>query len=291
MKSNQHGAVLPLTLMIIAILMMIGSMLIIRSNAAVNEAQLAKDRFEARLKIYSAEQRLFFGIFAGERLPVGYQIGNLFLRADGEPVLLSNGVSIAIQDILGLVSLRFIKRNELEALLSMYVTQTSAKAISERIINWQRKNPENYGRQDLFRSMDELLLIDGINPEMYNGTETKPGLRHLFTLNNSIGYNFSLVPHFLLKNMYGLTTEQIDRIDDLKVKQQWVQLARYLSELNLGSELVPSSRIRVYYEYQGYKAVAEYQIHTSTPLPPPVRMWRFPDYNRHFMMVPSSGDM
>lgn len=291
MKRYQNGAILPLTLMIIAILMMIGSILVIKSNSSISDAQIAKDRFEARLKIHSAEQRLFFGIYAGERLPVGYQIGNLFLRSDGEPVLLSNGVSLSIQDIMGLVSLRFIKRNELRTLLSIYVDSETAKDITEKIISWQRRNPENYGRQDLFRSMDELLLIDGITPDIYNGTENKPGLKNLFALNNAIENNFSVVPNFLLKNMYSLTNEQIDRIEKLKIKKRWNHLSRYLSELGLGSELVPSSRMRVYYEYNGFRAVAEYQIHSATSLPPPIRLWRFPDNKRHFMMVPASGDM
>ncbi|OOF20396.1 hypothetical protein BZJ17_13145 [Salinivibrio sp. IB574] len=281
--NKQQGIVLPLTLVIISMLLTIGSMMLIKADTKLQSAVSASKRVDALLHIHSAEQRLFFGMLAGERLPMGYQIGDLFLRTDGEPIKLDNGVHVSLQDLKGLVSLRYIKKVNLVSILRLYVSEKEADEIASSIIRWQSQDNGGYGRQDLFRSMDELLLIDGITPEIYNGTASKPGLRDLTVLNHAIDVNYAVVPNYVLKHVYGLSGYEISRIEYLKVNQRWRELESYLYEIGLGSELTPSTRLRVQYEYNGVRASAEYRIRPGTSMPPPIRMWRFPDYERYFL--------
>lgn len=279
---KQTGVVLPLTLVIISILLTIGSIMLVKANGEVETAVAAKERVEALREIHSAEQRLFFGMLVGERLPMGYQVGDLFIRTDGEPIKLKNGVNVSLQDVKGLVSLRYVDKNELSNVFKLYVSAKEARTLTDRVVKWQTQQNGGYGREDLFRSMDELLLIEGISPEIYNGDDNKPGLKDLVVLNHAINKNYALVPNYMLKHIYDLSDVELSKIERLKSKQRWRELGSYLYEIGLGSELVPSTRLRVYYEYNGFQASAEYRIRPGTSMPPPVRMWRFPDYGRHF---------
>ncbi|MGP7735190.1 type II secretion system protein GspK [Oceanimonas smirnovii] len=288
--NKQQGVVLPLALIVITIMVTMASILLVRSNAEIDEAALVQEQWQARLKINDAEQELLLSMFAGEQLPGGYNVGDLFIPTDGTFIKLKNGVEVAVQDLAGLLSLHYLRRAELVRLFTGYTDEQQATDIVNHIIRWQRQNADGEAlaleRNAPFRSLDELMLIPGITPDMFNDNDERPGLRSVLALSGSSFVNFAAVPDFLLVHAFGLTDNDVSRVTSLKERRKWDDISAMIFDLGIAVDqsLIPSSRYRVLYKYNGVSARAEYQVRTTIPLPPRKRLWYFPDHERHFLM-------
>ncbi len=170
---RQRGVILPLTLIIIAVLIIMGSILLKRNATLIEQAQMQRDRWQARLNINDAEQRLYYTFLAGIDEPAAFRLGDVQLRLDGTPVELSNGVTVSIQDQAGLLSVRYLRPALIEQWLRAFMPVAQAQNVTARITAFQQR-PQEEGpvresaRQAMMRSQDELLVIDGITPEQYN---------------------------------------------------------------------------------------------------------------------------
>ncbi|OYD25665.1 type II secretion system protein GspK [Oceanimonas baumannii] len=287
--NRQKGVVLPLALIVITIMVTMASILLVRSSAEIDEAALVQEQWQARLKINDAEQELLLSMFVGEQLPGGYNVGDLFVPTDGKFIKLKNGVEVAVQDLAGLLSLHYLRKAELTRLFTAYTDEQHAAQIVNNIIRWQQEDSDDEQRLERnapFRSLDELMLIPGITPEMFNDNHERPGLRSLLALSGSSFVNFATVPDFLLVHAFGLTESDLSRMNTLKDRSRWDDISTMIFDLGIAVDqsLIPSSRYRVLYKYKGFTARAEYQVRTTIPLPPRKRLWYFPDHERHFLM-------
>lgn len=172
-RSRQRGVILPLTLIIIAVLIIMGSILLTRNATLIEQAQMQRDRWQARLKINDAEQRLYYTFLAGIDEPAAFRLGEVQLRLDGTPVELSNGVVVSIQDQAGLLSLQYMRPTLIEQWLRPSMSVAQAQALTTRLQAFQQQPREEQpaspsARQAMMRSQDELLVIDGITPKQYN---------------------------------------------------------------------------------------------------------------------------
>lgn len=275
------GMVLPMTLIVMTILISISLMIVIRTDTILAEQAYEKSRWAARLKINDAEHRLFLSMLVGDQEPGGFSLGNVYIPVDGEPLKLSNDVIVRVQDQAGVLSLRFYDHDKMSKLLSSYQV-SNPRVVSELILKWQDRHSD-YGRGALFRSLDELMLIEGISPTVYNG-EYSDGLRDYTALLGSSWVNYASIPDGLLfRGIYGFSTNEIENIKRYKRHRQWRSLSNMVKKNGLsneGLELTQSSRYYIYYEYNGYRARAEYQIRTTGRFPPRRSLWLFPDNER-----------
>ncbi|MGR5211843.1 S-protein secretion component K [Vibrio rotiferianus] len=303
---HQKGVVLPLTLIILAILTIMVSVLLGKSNQSVEQVRQVRDKWEAKKAIHSAEQRVQFAMMVGLQHPGAFQLGDIQLRTDGMPTKLSNGVWVSIQDQSGLLSLRFLRRDLMQLLMRSYVNEPRASNIVNDIIRYQSDTNSEVKigaippREALFRSLDEVMLIPGITSDWYNGrrnlnleqSSTVPsynsdlreyGLRDLFTLSGSENMNMAAVPNELLKRVFGLHQRDIDRLERLKTRGDWNGVVSSLTALGLNAQTqsVPSSYYIIRYQYGNVQARGDYQVRTMT-LPPRKREWFFPDNYRYF---------
>jgi len=278
------GMVLPMTLIVMTILISISLMMVTRTDAILTEQAYEKSRWAARLKINDAEHRLFLSMLVGEQEPGGFALGNVYIPVDGEPLKLSNDVVVKVQDQAGILSLRFYDHDKMKRLLSSYQV-SDPSSVSEHIFKWQDLHG-NYGRGALFRSLDELMLIEGISPQVYNG-DYSDGLRDYTALLGSSWVNYASIPDGLLsRGIYTFSSTEIGKIKKYKRNRQWRSLSNILLELGLnneGLELTQSSRYYIYYEYNGYHARGEYQIRTTSRFPPRRSLWLFPDNERFYI--------
>ncbi|MBY7854809.1 S-protein secretion component K [Vibrio fluvialis] len=311
MNTNQQGVVLPLTLIIVAVLTLMVSILLGRSYHSMNETRVMREQWEARLKIHSAEQSVQFAIMVGIQSPGAYQLGDVQLRTDGSPTKLSSGVWVSIQDQSGLLSLRFLRKGLLRQLMRSYFPEPMAGNIVDNIIRYQTPNMRDsklesiMPREALFRSLDELMLISGISPELYNGAVNTTrsegassekigeveedadfgpkGLRDFLTLSGSERMNPAAIPNELLRRVFALNQQDIDRLERLKDRRDWNGVVSSLSAVGLDvtGVAVPSSFYIIRFQYNGVQARGDYQIR-STTLPPRKRDWFFPDSYRYF---------
>lgn len=280
MKRNM-GMVLPMTLIVMTILISISLMIVIRTDTLLTEQAYEQNRWAARLKINDAEHRLFLSMLVGEQEPGGFSLGNVYIPVDGEPLKLSNDVIVRVQDQAGVLSLRFYDHDKMSKLLSSYHV-SDPRVVSELIFKWQDPHSD-YGRGALFRSLDELMLIKEVTPNVYNG-EYGDGLRDYTALLGSSWVNYASIPDGLLsRDVYDFSPAEIDNIKRYKRNRQWQLLSDVIFKNGLsneGLELTQSSRYYIYFEYNGYRARGEYQIRTTSRFPPRRSIWFFPDNER-----------
>ncbi|EKA7352860.1 hypothetical protein D8T63_13955 [Vibrio vulnificus] len=309
MRINRHqtGVVLPLTLIILAILTAMASVVMVRDRNKVADTESMRDQWQARLEIHNAEQRVFYAMLAGEQQPGAYQLGQTLLLTDGTPTKLSNDVWVSIQDHAGLMSLRFIDRKLLSELFRAYLGPGSDTNTTQAIINWQTPggllpiDAAVLPRQALFRSLDELMLISGITPEIYNGRwniasdelspemdELRPlpkyGLRDLLTLGGQDQLNYAATPDILLQTLYGFNSDDIERLDRLKANANWRGVQSTFQSLGMAfgeGSMSPSVDYTIRFQYKGVRARGEYEIYAYS-LPVPRISWYFPDQYRYF---------
>lgn len=313
-RSRQQGLILPLTLIILAILTTMGSLLLQRNHQLIEQVELRRDQWQARLAIHNAEQRVMLTFLVGDQEPGAYRLGEVQLRTDGTPLKLSNDVWVSVQDQAGLLSLRYQRPDALHTLIRSFVAEPQASNITHRILAFQRPvsgeaalNQQHAPREALMRSLDELMLIDGITPQWYNGrSNLRPfdqypqdgerfsalqqwqplpdvGLRDVLTLTGSSYINYASVPETLLRRIYRATDADIERLNRLKSQSNWSGVASTLTDLGLmsGFQLTPSSRYIIRYQFGDIQARGDYQVRTTT-LPPRRRSWYFPDRYRYF---------
>lgn len=306
MHRRQKGMVLPLTLIVLAMLTMMATMMLRHSNQSIEDARYTKRVMEARLKIQSAEQRVLMAIMAGQQLPGAYILANIQLRTDGTPLKLSNDVWVSIQDRTGLLGLRFFSVDLLQTLFRSYIGGEKAISAVDNIIRFQAmhspapKIPLAYSpREALFRSLDELMLIPEITPEIYNGSHslnlderpprkvaTRPefGLRDLLSMSGSSSINYPAIPEALLRRVFRMDERSIRELNALKERSDWNGVIKKFQDLGWGEAATsyPSSFYRIRFEYDGIQARGDYQVR-STTVPPIRREWIFPDTFRYFV--------
>ncbi|EEY50294.1 hypothetical protein VCSRO93_3485 [Vibrio cholerae] len=303
---RQRGVVLPLTLIIIAVLSAMASIVMLRDKSNLIDTESLRDQWQARLAIHNAEQRLFYAMLAGEQQPGAYQLGNTLLLTDGTPTRLSNDVWVSIQDHAGLMSLRFVDKKLLTELLRAYLGPGVDSNTTQAIIDWQTPggtlpiDGSRIPRQALFRSLDEVMLIPGITPDIYNGrwsliNEANPldnelsslpkyGLRDLLTLAGQDHLNYAAMPDILLQILYGFKSDDIDRLNRLKANTNWRGVQSTFQSLGMPfseNSMSPSVDYTIRFQYKGVKARGEYEIYPYS-LPIPRISWYFPDQTRHF---------
>ncbi|NAX45374.1 MULTISPECIES: hypothetical protein [unclassified Vibrio] len=308
---SQQGVILPLTLIILAILTVMASVVMVRDRNKLAETEQMRDQWQARLEIHNAEQRVMYAMLAGEQQPGAYQLGNTLLLTDGTPVKLSNDVWVSIQDQAGLLSLRFMDRKLLTELFRHYLGPGSDVNTTQAIIDWQTPggevpiNQTIIPRKALFRSLDELMLLPSITPEIYNGrwnivdqeTQTtevealinlpKFGLRDLLTLSGQDHLNYAATPDILLQILYGFTADDIERLDRLKANANWRAVQSSFQSLGMTfgeGSMSPGVDYTIRFQYQGVKARGEYEIYVYS-LPVPRISWYFPDQYRYFTPI------
>lgn len=286
MKRRQQGMILPLTLLILAILLIMSSLMIQRSDSQLNSLHVDRQLWEAQLKFHSAEQRTQFAMLVGDQEPGGYRLGDTFIPTDSEPLLLSNEVTIRVQDQAGLLSLFYIQKTLLVNLFNSYYGADQANSIVNDIINQQNIDAEQpAGRGAPFRSLDELMLIPGITADLYNGRGDEPGLKHWLTLSGSSWVNFAAIAPGLMARIYAVGELELESFIAARKRGQWRQVQTMLLDWGLGgqgSDLTPSSRYLIEYEYKGIRAKGDYQMRTSAGVPARRRAWYFPEVTRTF---------
>ncbi|WP_241837211.1 hypothetical protein [Salinivibrio sp. ML290] len=293
---------LPLTLIILAVLTAMASVVILRSDRSIEKVTYVRDKWRARLEIHNAEQRLFFAMYGGESHSGGFQLGETLLRTDSEPTRLSNNVWVSLQDADGLVGLTFLNKERLSKVIRHFYSEPQASNIVRRIITWQSTSgttrPATEGpqpRYDLFRSLDELMLIPGIKPEDFNGSWTMKGenqltnccqfgLRDLVSIRARTSPNLIAMPHALLKILYGLNDASLERLSRLKRDANWRGVASSLNNMGVpftSDSQYPGKEYIVRYQSGDIRARGRYEI-LPYQFPPKRMTWYFPDQYRYF---------
>lgn len=292
---RQQGMVLPFTLIILAILLIMASLMMQRSDSLLNQVHAERQLWQARLNIHSAEQRVQFAMLVGVQEPGGYRLGETFVPIDGTSLLLSNEVSVKVQDQAGLLSLFYIRKNLLRTLLSHYYSNSQAKQLLHNIITWQNIYADAaVGRGAPMRSLDELMRVPGVSAAKFNGSEGEPGLSDYLVLSGSSWINYGAIPLSLMQVVYGLDRQELAFFGEAREKGQWRIIQQWLFEQGIGgtgNELTPSSHYIIDYEYNGLRARGDYQIRAQAGNPVRRRAWMFPHVPRAYRIDNENNEL
>jgi hypothetical protein len=148
-------------------------------------------------------------------------------------------VEVRITDEGGKIPINF-PNDQLEAKLypllvhvlgNLGVDPQTAAGIADSVVDWEDPDDEhrvNGAESDYYQglpnpyfaknkrldSIDELLLIKGITPELYNGDDTRPGLRDIFSIFNNTGQvNLRLATPIVKQVLFGLDPDEMKQIE------------------------------------------------------------------------------
>lgn len=197
-RKKEKGAILIIVIWIVAAIAIISAILSLRVKVNVRNNAFIKMKTEGFITIHGAIQKAIYYHLIKPRLPDLTEEEKLQNSYEYE----INGITVKIKEIpiSSKLSLKNTRQDLLKQIFLNYVeSEEEAVAIISSIKDWQDSdNLENiHGAEDSYytnldypyytknkpiENLKELLLIKGITPEMYYGTDKYPGLRNIFTM-------------------------------------------------------------------------------------------------------------
>ncbi|BBB32975.1 general secretion pathway protein K [Thermotomaculum hydrothermale] len=251
-KKNEKGAILIIVIWIVAAIAIISAILSLRVKVSVRNNAFVKMKTEGFITIHGAIQRALYYHLIKPRLKDLTEEEKRKTVYEYEV----NGVKVKVKEIpvSSKLSLKNARPELLKQIFMNYVeSEEDAVAIISSIQDWQdADNLENlHGAEDSYytsldypyytknkpiENLKELLLIKGITPEMYYGTDNYPGLKNIFTLyDTGSKADINTCSPDMFK-VFGIDQETIDRIIERRESEPF----KSMTELNeiLDSETI-----------------------------------------------------
>jgi general secretion pathway protein K len=243
MKDSQKGVALLIVLWVITILMVTVLSFALMIRAETYGALIYRDRLE---KQFLAEAGIERGI-----AEVVYRLVNRrqTVILEGREIWKVDGTSYAgrmgkgaykvrIFDETGKISLNGLTEASSivlkNLLVNMKVSPERADVITDSILDWKDEDnlhrlsgaeddyylslPHPYkARNSNFENLEELLLVKGMTPDIFYGTDAKKGLIHFLSLHNNTGLiNLNAAPREVLTALPGMDSAQADQLIQLR---------------------------------------------------------------------------
>lgn len=291
---KQVGAILPLTLIIMAVLSVLAIGVVSQARERLEFAVDQQNEFADFIAINNAVTKAAYRISIGVPSANAFGLKEQKVYVDGREMDI-DGVKVKIQDSAGLINLASASKRDLIGVLRIFTDASQASAIAEDIDNWRStsytsRSPrsgeaeEYVPRHSLLRSVDELLEIPGIGQaDFYNPAEGKVGLRD-FVLAGGVGwYNFATMPKELLTSLYSLNERQVATLISARMDDDWSRLQQLQMSWGLNSEMpnVPSHRFLMTLQGNYFKGRAMIEITTGGLPVFNKTLWQYPDAARY----------
>jgi len=243
-RHGERGSVLPLTLIVLAILTTLAMMLSAMARSQVAEAQLLKQQWNAELAIHNVTQKVMWVLLTGRKGAREVKVDDISWPVDGTAFLIG-GVDVRIQDVAGLMSLGYYNEDDFRLLLEKLTDPSIAMQLAAELGDWidpddfvrykgmERAEYEVVGihgfpRNDHLRSLDELLLLPGMTPEIYNGNRQfgMPGLRDLVVPGGMGWFNAASAPEVLLAPYLRISETDAKNLVVARESGDWPNVSR-----------------------------------------------------------------
>ncbi|MCE0558532.1 MULTISPECIES: hypothetical protein [unclassified Motilimonas] len=288
--NKMSGAVLPLTLVILAILTIMALTLTQKSNGYLDQAIEYKKQWQAEIQIHNAEQRVLLTLISGHFSPGSITLGNTNLPIYSEPYVLSNDVEVKVQDEAGLINILHASSKTVVRLLNNLGYSEQATDITNEAFAWQsplRTIPVQLplsARNLPFRSEDELLELPSMKPDYFNGKQdgTLP-IKDYLLVSGPGWMNYAAMPEQVLTATLSLNLNELDRIKELRARNKWDELKPIFRGYGMygeGLEFSPSPNFIVNFSYKGYRAKGSYKMLSASHYLYEKRIWNFPKQDR-----------
>lgn len=299
-RQKAAGFVLPITLIVLAVLTVLSMGLSQSARQDSVKIQQRKQLLNDELTLKNSQQWVLYQLLSS--VP-----DKNFMRLEGAEIPVDNQtikhgeVSIKIQDSAGLMGLYYYRHKVFKSLLSSLLVNDEAMRVSAQLKDWidtdsrvshQGMELAQYieahekmlPRNNMIRSLDELLELPGMTKELFNGVGQKPGLKELLLAGGVTGFNISTAPNILIGPMLGLSGNALAQVLQLKKSANWEQLEKLVTNMPSFTESSPfdqSYQYRIIMTLQsGVQARSLVRLTPSKERPYRYKLWQYPDDDR-----------
>lgn len=245
---RKKGFALPIILIIIALLSVLSMGLSQMARNLMLDLQLRKDLWADEKLAQDILHQTVYGLMVGNYSEQELSIGGQVIPLDGRPVNLS-GAQVSIQDGAGLFSLAIYDRVKFKQLLQSLTDTETASKISAELADWidadnnrqfQGMESANYissgllqsPRNEQVRSLEELLELPSMTPEILNGGDGKKGLVDLVLAGGNDFFNIATAPDNVLGAFLGVSSGVKRNLLSARKQKNWVEMQRLVNRSN-----------------------------------------------------------
>jgi len=303
MRQQESGFVLPLALIVLALLTVLSLGLSHMARDGVREMTIQKQSFEREIRLKNAAQWVIYQLLTGHRGMQSISDGAVRIPINGDPVQYQ-GVEIRVQDAAGLLGLAFYDQQMFQRLLTHLAGKNVAVALAARLADWVDSDSRlthrggeaaDYlaaglpmsPRNGPLRTLDELLDVPGLTPELFNGEAGKPGLRDLLMAGGEGYFNLATAPDVLIAPVLEISDARAAQIIALRKTRQWGRIRQIVKHYPLFVEDEPfrqGFRFRIYLNDIGSDkaqgARLEIKLQPVSRVPYAIMLWQYPDHER-----------
>jgi general secretion pathway protein K len=255
--ANERGAALLIVLWIFIFLFVVA----FDFSAAVREEGMATHRYAQEAEgYYLAIAGFQQGIYQllkqssrGGQVAAG-QGSDLFEEGWKQGTLGEGAYEVRFIDEAGKFNLNRVNEETLRSIfLNLRIDQEKANILTDSIIDWRDEDdlhrvngaendyylglsPPYTARNGPFDSVEDLLWVRGVTPELFYGDGGRPGLKDIFTVDSPTGVNLRTASPAVCVALIGLSMEKCEEFIANRSKLSEKTLADLLRLLGIGDD-------------------------------------------------------
>jgi len=286
-----------MTLIILALLTTLSMGLSQMARHTVADVQQRQELLERELLMKSAAQRALYYLLVGVPKVRSFAVGDMELAVDGGWVSWGD-VDISIQDAAGLMGLAVYHQQSFERLLTTRMSEADAQAMAARLGDWidsdsvtrplgmeasdyLKASYPMMPRDGLLRSLDGLLELPGMTPELFNGEGGFAGLRDLVLAGGEGYFNPATAPEGLIAAVMNVKATEGKKILSMRRKHDWSSMKMmYANMTGLDVAFRPGYAFVIRLRSAGVTGRAMYRLSPAKTVPYRLIMWQYPDHVR-----------
>ena len=286
-----------MTLIVLALLATLSMGLSRMARHSVADVGQRQEMLNTELAMKSAAQKVLYELLTGTPKVRSVMAGHHELPVDAQPFRW-DGIDISVQDEAGLMGMALFDVHVFERLLGQWLPAKQARILAARVADWVdadsfarpgsfesaaylKMTPPMIPRDAPLRTLDGLLEIPGMTPQIYNGVNGKPGLRDLVMVGGEDVFNPATAPAVLIGAVMDFSGAREKQWLALREKHAWAAMQALDSHrASLDIAYHPGYAFIMHFRMGQVKARAEYRLSPSQTVPYRLLMWQYPDHDR-----------
>ena len=246
-KHTMGGFALPLVLIILAMLTALSFGLTRMVSTNMQLLQERKIEWAEEMQIMDALDKAVHVLLVGKYDPISVSFESTSLPLNGTPASI-NRLTVRVQSWSGLYGLSLMGDKNTNAVFQQMMDAKRAQQLSAELSDWideddrrrfrggeaadyaSKRMPQR-PRNAPLRSIDELLELPSVTPEMMNGSGDTPGLRDIFLAGGDDNFDLGTAPDILVGPVLGLSDNTAREVIQARKEADWSKV-RFLIDEN-----------------------------------------------------------
>ena len=294
------GFALPLVLIILALLTALSFGLTRLVSANTQLLQERKTEWAEELQLRDALEKAVHMLLVGKYDPKSVSLDSARLPLNSAPAVI-NGLTVRVQSWSGLYSFSLLGYQNTNAVFRQMMDSKSAQRVSAELGDWIDEDTRgrfrggegaDYATRKMLqrprnaplRSIDEMLELPSVTPDMMNGRGKTPGFRDLFLAGGEDNFDLGTAPDILVGPLLGLSDAAAREIIKARKEADWSKVRFLIDEnhwvFNDHPAFYKGQKYRL--EFENKRGVTSRVQMKLTPYDPQglyaIIDWQVPDY-------------